>query len=77
MIFMLSTLYVWRESPWYPLDRELGGPKIHRSTTVKRNKICCCRELNQSFNLEPVTLFTELFLFVNDWQYVDINNLIS
>jgi len=66
MIFMLSTLYVWRESPWYQLDRGQGGPKIHRSTMVKKNKICHCLELNQSFNLELVTLFTELFLFVND-----------
>jgi hypothetical protein len=28
-IFTLSTLYIRRESPWYPLDSGLEGPRIH------------------------------------------------
>jgi hypothetical protein len=26
IIFMLQLLYPWTKSPWYPLDRRLGGP---------------------------------------------------
>jgi hypothetical protein len=54
-IFRLQPPYPWRKGPWYPLDRELGGPKSQSEQS------CPCQELNcdHSPNRLVITL-TEL-----------------
>jgi hypothetical protein len=48
--FMLLLLYLWGNSPQYPLYRRLGGPQSHLDITEKRKISLQCRKSNPNYS---------------------------
>jgi hypothetical protein len=75
--FITQLLYPWGKSPWYPLDRRLGGPQSRSGCSCKKKYPCGCWESNSSHSIYSlVTIWSELPQFFLKYFSILQNNLV-